>query len=122
MFLANENFPRPSITLLRQFGIEVRSIQEDLPGIPNEQVLRIAKENNQVILTFDKDYGELIFRYQTASPPAVVYFREKGQDPLFAGRILLSMLQEKVSHFDDAFTVVERDSIRQRFYTSKDDS
>jgi hypothetical protein len=32
------------------------------------------------------------------------------------------MLQEKVSHFDDAFTVVERDSIRQRFYTSKDDS
>lgn len=120
MFLANENFPRPSIVLLRQAGIEIRSIQEEFQGITDEQVLQIAKDNNYIILTFDKDYGELVFRYSTGNPPAVIYFREKGQDPLFAGRVLLSMLQMTNTSFDNSFTVVEKDSVRQRFYRTKE--
>ena len=119
MFLANENFPRPSIVLLRQAGMKVKSIQEDFPGIPDEEVLRIAQDNNYIILTFDKDYGELIFRYRAENPPAVVYFREKGQNPLSAGQVLIPLLQEKLSRFDNAFTVVEKESIRQRFYRPK---
>ncbi|MFN4285668.1 MAG: DUF5615 family PIN-like protein [Lacibacter sp.] len=40
MFLANENFPRPSILLLRENGIVVESIQEQLPGISDEDVIK----------------------------------------------------------------------------------
>ncbi len=57
MFLANENFPRPSILLLRESEIIVESIQEELAGIADEQFLQIAKDHNYIILTFDKDYG-----------------------------------------------------------------
>ncbi len=32
MFLANENFPKPSTTLLRQAGYLVMSIQENCPA------------------------------------------------------------------------------------------
>ncbi len=116
MFLANENFPRPSILLLRESNIIVQSIQEELPGISDEQVLQVAKNNNFIILTFDRDYGELIFRYQLKHPPAVVYFREKGQEPLFAGKILLTMLQTKSINFQNSFTVIEKENVRQRFY------
>jgi hypothetical protein len=37
MFLANENFPRPSIILLRNRGFNVKSVQEEFPGIPDEK-------------------------------------------------------------------------------------
>ncbi len=41
-FLANENFPFPSMKILRKLGFEVKSISEDNFGISDEEVLRIA--------------------------------------------------------------------------------
>jgi predicted nuclease of predicted toxin-antitoxin system len=116
MFLANENFPKPSITLLRENGYAVRSIQEEFPGISDEEVIKIASESNLIILTFDRDYGELIFKYSYASPPAVVYFREKGQKPEFAAIVLLKLLLVGEISITDTFTVLEDKSIRQRVY------
>ncbi len=63
MFLANENFPKPSPLLLREKGFVVKSIQEDLPGIDDLEVMKIAIEKNLITLTFDSDYGELILKY-----------------------------------------------------------
>ena len=57
MFLANENFPRPSIELLRDSGINVKSIQEEFQGISDDIVINIATELDLIILTFDSDYG-----------------------------------------------------------------
>jgi predicted nuclease of predicted toxin-antitoxin system len=67
-FLANENFPAPSIRLLKELGIEVKSISENSPGIVDEKVIQIAQKEKRIILTFDKDYGELIFRQHSESP------------------------------------------------------
>ncbi len=63
MFLANENFPKPSPLLLREKGFVVKSIQEDFPGISDPEVMKITTRENLIILTFDSDYGELIFKY-----------------------------------------------------------
>ena len=116
MFLANENFPAPSIHLLRNNSYNVVSIQETAPGISDEDVLKIAIDNRYIILTFDKDYGELIFRYKIENPPAIVFFREKGQSPLFAGELLLYTLRTGSINFKHAFTVIETKNIRQRHY------
>ena len=89
MFLANENFPRPSTNILRDNGFHVKSIQEDSPGISDEEVIQIALETDLIILTFDRDYGELIFRYAKENPPAVVFFRDKGMAPEFAALSLI---------------------------------
>jgi predicted nuclease of predicted toxin-antitoxin system len=116
MFLANENFPRPSIKILRERGFAVKSIQEDSPGIQDEEVMEIALKLNLIILTFDSDYGELIFRYAKDNPPSVVFFREKGNSPDFAGSILTSLIEDKTLNFFNAFTVIELNNVRQRFY------
>lgn len=86
MFLANENIPRPSILFLRNKDYTVLSIQESNQGISDEEVIRIAKDEHLIILTFDRDYGELIFRFGLEQLPAVVYFRYKGTDPRFIER------------------------------------
>lgn len=116
MFLANENFPRPSITLLRNQGYEIKSIQKLSPGIPDHEVLQLAVSDNLIILTFDKDYGELIFRHSTQHPPSVIYFRDKGNNPLFAGEVLLNLLPNPEINFKSCFTVIEEQNVRQRFY------
>ena len=118
MFLANENFPKPNIMLLRDNGFVVKSIQEEFQGIADEVVIKIAAETNLVILTFDSDYGELIFKHAQNNPPAVVYFRDKGADPLFAGRLLINLLSNAAITLTNSFTVAEEKNIRQRFYKS----
>jgi len=116
MFLANENFPRPSILLLRKKGYAVRSIQETSQGESDEGVIQIARNENLIILTFDRDYGELIFRYAVDNPPAIVYFRFKGKEPQFVGQLLYDLLKEDKIEINNAFTVIDENSIRQRFY------
>ena len=56
-FLANENFPSPSIKILRESGYEVVSIAEDFSRISDEEVLQKAVSENFIILTFYRDYG-----------------------------------------------------------------
>ena len=73
MFLANENIPRPSILFLREMGYAVKSIQEDRQGVSDEEVLQIAIDEHLIMLTFDRDYGELIFRYAVADGHAGRY-------------------------------------------------
>ena len=116
MFLANENFPRPSTIILREKGFNILSIQEDYPGIGDPEVMQLALDLNLIILTFDSDYGELIFKYAKDNPPSVVFFREKGNDPEFAASSLISLLQNSNIALAGAFTVIETNNIRQRFF------
>ena len=115
-FLANENFPRPSTIILRENGFSVKSIQEDFPGISDEEVIEIAFKSNLIILTFDSDYGEIIFKYSKENPPSVVFFREKGIAPEFAALSLIKLLANVDIILTGAFTVIEEKNIRQRFY------
>lgn len=116
MFLANENFPRPSTIILREKGFEVKSIQEEYSGIGDPEVIEIALALNLIILTFDSDYGELIFKYAKEDPPSVVFFRDKGNAPEFAALSLISLLENNSLNLSGAFTVIEPNNVRQRFY------
>jgi predicted nuclease of predicted toxin-antitoxin system len=119
MFLANENFPRPSVLFLRGNGVNIKSIQELHSGLPDDAVIKMAKDEELIILTLDRDYGELIFRYAMEFPPAVVYFRNKGKGPEFVGQQLYYLLSEQIIDFSNAFTVIDETNIRQRHYDKK---
>lgn len=113
-FLANENFPFPSTELLRSKGYRVRSIVEENRGVSDEEVIKKAEEENLIILTFDSDYGELLFRYRRENPPSVIFFREKGQAPIHAGEWLMSALENDKIEVEGFFTVITSNGIRQR--------
>ena len=115
-FLANENFPKPSIQLLVNKGYKVFSVSEMLSGISDLEVISFASKRNQIILTFDKDYGEIIFRTKIEQPISVIFFRFKGKGPEEAGIVLIDLIENKKMKFENSFTVIEKDSIRQRKY------
>jgi len=114
-FLANENFPFPSVKTLRDKGFEVISISETYSGIADSKVIEIALEKELIILTFDKDYGELIYRKDIVKAASVVFFRYKGTDPKFAANQLLSLIKNNIT-LENSFTVIDQESIRQRKY------
>jgi predicted nuclease of predicted toxin-antitoxin system len=62
-YLANENVPFSSITYLKSKGYDIKAIGVDDPSITDEQVMRIAIDENRTIITYDSDYGELIFKH-----------------------------------------------------------
>jgi predicted nuclease of predicted toxin-antitoxin system len=115
-FLANENFPGPSIELLQQQGLDVLSIVEYAPGIiSDEDVMKLATVENRTILTHDSDYGELIFRLGYKPPEGVIYFRIYDFEPTDPGHIFLTLLNQKAD-FTHKLTVVSDRSLRQRPY------
>lgn len=91
-FLANENFPLPSTRVLRNNGHDVICVGDVMGGATDQAVLSYATEHQLIILTFDRDYGEMLFKYQSISPPAIVYFRLMNYLPADAGSLLLSYL------------------------------
>lgn len=73
-----------------------------------------AQKEGRIVLTFDRDYGELIYRQSIPAPPGIVYFRFNPATPLEPANLLLELLSmEKVSLLG-RFTVVERKRVRQR--------
>lgn len=60
--VADESVDAGIIKGLRQKEITVISIAENFSGIKDSEVLKIALENNCLLITEDKDFGELAFR------------------------------------------------------------
>ncbi|MFS8871798.1 DUF5615 family PIN-like protein [Synechococcus sp. R50.1] len=113
-FLVNENFPRLSICLLRDAGLDVASLSEEAPGTKDFEVLARAAQEKRIILTFDRDYGELIFRYSSRERASVVYFRYQPSTPEEPAQQLLKLVGDKNLVLEGMFTVIERNQVRQR--------
>lgn len=114
-FLANENFPGPSIKLLRHQGLDVLSIMEFQPGMSDEHVMNLSISERRTILTHDSDYGELIFKSGYKPLAGVIYFRIYDFQPEDPGKILLDLLEQKID-FAKMLTVISERAIRQRTY------
>jgi predicted nuclease of predicted toxin-antitoxin system len=68
-FLTDENLSATSINRLREAGLDVEAVGEISPSAPDEWVLAHACENGQVLITFDRDFGELVIAAGLPSHP-----------------------------------------------------
>lgn len=60
--LANESVPLGTVTALRRSGEDVLAVAEVSPGADDEDVLQLGRTQGRVIVAFDRDFGELVFR------------------------------------------------------------
>ena len=114
--LGNENFPKTSILYLRLKGFDIKSIGIDHPGITDKEVIDIAQNEKRTIITFDRDYGELIFNKGYKPDGGVIYIRQPVFDPEEPGKLIEKVLTEEELSFNKTFTVVDNNGIRQRKY------
>jgi len=110
--LADENFPYKSIYYLREKGFDVLSIGMDNPSIIDTDIMTIAITEERVILTFDRDYGELIFRYNYKPAKGVIYLRLDEFDPEEPGLIIEEIITNNEIDLTQALTVIDKNGIR----------
>lgn len=102
--LANENFPGPAIRKLRAAGIDVVAVVETMPAASDATVLAFARSEGRWIVTFDRDYGELVFKGGLPPPPAILYLRQEPYPAERAAGLVPAMLSEP--QLADGFLVV----------------
>jgi predicted nuclease of predicted toxin-antitoxin system len=74
-FLANENFPGAAVVALAAAGQDIAWVRTAAPGASDPEVLAWAVREQHVLLTFDKDFGELASGSALPSACGVVLFR-----------------------------------------------
>ncbi len=111
--LANENVPGPVVALLRQRGHDVAWVAEDQRGAGDREVLDRAQREMRLVVTFDKDFGELAFLSRLPAALGIVLFRLSGSSPdIDNQRVVLAL--ESRGDWSGQFTIVEDDRIRTR--------
>lgn len=113
-FLANENIPIDTVNKLRSAGHDVLAVIELMPGATDNRVLELAHLESRVILTFDRDYGELIYKYKMPKPEGVLYLRFVPLTPEEPAEYILRLLANEMIALENKFTVARRDRLRQR--------
>ena len=109
--LANENFPGGAIVSLRLNGDDVVLIREDLPGSSDIQVLERAQIDDRVLVTFDKDFGELAFRFGLPATCGIILFRISTPSSEHIARVAVAALNQR-DDWAGHFSVVEDTQIR----------
>jgi len=111
--LINENIPLASVHALRDDGYDVVSVAERSPGISDAAVMEIAHVEKRIVVTFDRDYGELVFHRQLPLPGGVLYLRFLPRSPLEPAEYLARLIAAGIK-LEGRFTTGDKEQVRQR--------
>jgi len=110
-FLANENALRDAVLAARAAGFDVAWMVELQPGASDEIVLSLAQQDDRVLITFDKDFGELVFRRGFAGSHGVILLRPRLRSPQVVTAFIVTVLSQPIDWIGH-FTVAREGSLR----------
>ena len=113
-FLADENFPGAGVAALGRLGHDVSWIGEVMRGASDIAVLDLATRERRIILTFDKDFGELARKSKLPAASGVILFRVRLPAPAAAAGDHLAKLVVARQDWSGHFSVIEPGRVRMR--------
>ena len=111
--LADESVDKPIVDRLRQDGHTVIYIAELDPSIEDNAVLQLANESSALLLTADKDFGELIFRMGQIHT-GVALLRLAGLSADTKLRTISAVFADRGHELLSAFSVISPGRVRIR--------
>jgi predicted nuclease of predicted toxin-antitoxin system len=119
-FLLDESADLPLATHLEALGHDVTAIVRDHPrALADEQVLEIALREQRILITNDREFGELVFR-QGLSHTGIILFRLGAEDLATKTAWLDRALSEHAGRLAE-FLVITDHGIRIRGTTTGPD-
>lgn len=109
-FLADENIPIKAIHTLKQKGIDIISVLEISQGLSDKEVLDFANKQNRIIITFDIDFGKLVFR-EKLKVKGIILLRIAPKSPQHIVEKVETLLASEYP-IENSFLIVKEDSIR----------
>ncbi len=112
--LADESVDRQIVQRLRQDGHDVLYIAEGEPSVSDAVVFDRANEKSALLITGDKDFGEIVFRDNRLSSGGVVLLRLAGLSAEKKAEIVSDAFREHEAEFTNHFSVIAPGKIRIR--------
>ncbi len=94
--LADENFPAMAVAALRNRGHDVTWVRTEAPGSSDGDVLVLAGSGGRILITFDKDFGELAFCSRLPASSGIVLFRIPMRSPAYVAQVAVVALESRV--------------------------
>jgi predicted nuclease of predicted toxin-antitoxin system len=110
-FLADENVPGDAVEAARNAGHDLAWIKEISPSAGDDAVLAISLSESRVLVTFDKDFGEMAFRQGRSATCGVVLLRPRLRSPEHLARFMLAVLGQAVT-WEGKFAVAREGNLR----------
>jgi predicted nuclease of predicted toxin-antitoxin system len=111
-FLLDQSTDARLVTHLKHLGHDVKRIGSHYPpGLPDQDVLILAKQKSRILITDDRDFGELVFRLKFGHC-GVIFLRLGTYAPL---NLKIERLTYVLTHYReqlDQFLVVTKDRVR----------
>ena len=111
--LANENFPGEAVNVLRSGGHDVVWVRTAAPGSNDRAILEWSEAEKRLILTFDKDFGELAYRLRMPASSGIILFRISISSPTTVAQKVKAVLESRTD-WAGYFSVIEDTQIRMR--------
>jgi predicted nuclease of predicted toxin-antitoxin system len=107
--VADESVDYRIVTELRNNEFQVYSVSEQQPSIQDEVVLKIACDHNALLLTEDKDFGELVFRFKLPHRGILLIRIENPKEKI---PTVVRMIKRYYSELIDKFSVLTDSKLR----------
>jgi hypothetical protein len=110
-FVADESCDFAVVRALRSAGHDIVAIAEISPRVGDEEILKLAREGGRILLTEDKDFGELIYTRALKSGGVILFrFPAAARGPMAAAA--LDVVTRAGDKLLSQFTVVQPGRIR----------
>lgn len=113
MFLADEGVDRSIVNGLRLSGFDVFYTIDEIRALEDEVILQIAANEKRILITKDKDFGELVFRLNKGHA-GVVLLRLEGFTTQERADMVCPLILKYKDQLLNSFTVIQRGVIRIR--------
>lgn len=109
--LLDENLPRSTAEALARAGHDVLHMAQVEASADDRRVLALARSTARVLVTFDADFGDLVYRHAEPAPPAILYLRLHPIEGAAAAALVMQALDDSVH---GQFVVCTPDGQRRR--------
>jgi predicted nuclease of predicted toxin-antitoxin system len=111
--VADESVDKQIVDRLRANGHDVLFIAELDPGVDDETVLSHSRQANAILLTADKDFGELVFRQHLLNS-GVLLIRLAGVNPDLKANLVAATFDQHAEELNAGFSVLSTGALRMR--------
>jgi len=111
-FLTDENIATSVLKNLRNEGYDTKDIKEEkLYGLGDRKIIDIALEENRIIITHDKNFGNII-NDSNIIHKGVIFIRCKNQRPENISNFLLNAINSEISNkFKNSLVFISEEQI-----------
>jgi len=112
-FLADEGVDISIVRKLRALGFDIFYVIEEIRSLADDELLQIAYSENRILITRDKDFGELVYRLNKLHT-GIILIRLEGYPAYERSEITCSAIVEHQEELQGAFTVIQPNAVRIR--------